>query len=364
MRVRRFLYVAVVAAFAIVFDVSSFAQAAPPATKPAPAAQAPAPTPRIPGMGAPNPQLETKEPEVPDTAAIITIEGFCQTPGSTPCQTTITKADFEKLMHALDPKMPPQGRQQLADNYTKILVMAGDARKHNIDKEPRTQEVMKYIQNQVLANLYNQQLQEQAKEVPAAEVDKYYNEHKTDFDEAALRRIYIPKNVPADAKKLSDADRAALAADIDKRAKAGEDFNKLQQEVFDKLGIKSSPPPTDMGVQRRKGSMTPEESAAVFALSPGQVTDVVSTQAGDFIYKVASKQTLSVDQVRTEIQAALQRDRYTNQLSGVFAPVSVKLNPDYFGPNAAVSLPGRSPEAPAPPQPKPATPQAAKPPAN
>ena len=348
----RCLCLFLVAALLIAASAISAAQAAPPVTKPAPGAQAPAPAPRMPGMGAPNPALETKESQVPDTAAVITIDGVCQNPSASPCQTTVSKADFEKLMHALDPNMPAQGRQQLADNYSKIFVMAADARKHDIEKEARTQEVMKFIQSQVLANLYNQHLQEQAKEVPAADVEKYYNEHKSDFDEATLRRVYIPKNLPADAKKLSDADRSALAADVDKRAKAGEDFNALQKEVFDKLGIKSSPPPTDMGAQRAKGSLTPEEAKAIFALEPGQVTDVVSTQVGDFVYKVVSKRTVPLNDARQELQATLSRERYNDQLGAVFAPISVKLNPEYFGPNAAVSLPGKTPPAPAPPPPQ------------
>ena len=319
------------------------AQTAPAPTKPAPQASPQ----RMPGMGAPNPQLETKEADVPATAPIITIEGFCQDPAAKPCQTVVTRADFEKLMHALDPNMQPQGRQSLADQYSKIVVMAGVAEQHNIANDPRAQEVLRFVKTQVLANLYNQKLQDQAKEVPAAEIEKAYNERKSDYDEATIRRVYIPRNLPADAKKLSDAERAALAADIDKRAKAGEDFNALQKDVFDKLGIKSPPPPTDMGAQRRT-NFSPEEGIAIFALAPGQVSDVVSSQIGDFVYKVISKRTLTLDEARADILSNLQRQKYTSELSGVFAPISVRLNPDYFGPNASVSLPGRTPEPPSP----------------
>lgn len=359
-------------AFVLVFALAVLpatlaAQAAPPATKPAPGAPPP-PMSQMPGMGAPNPQNEAKEANVAATAPVITIEGYCQDPAAKPCQTVVTKADFEKLMHALDPNMPPQGRQSLADQYSKILVMAGDARKHNVDSEPRTQEVLRFVQTQVLANLYNQQLQDHAKEIPAADLEKYYNDHKSDYDEVTLRRIYIPKNVPADAKKLTDAERAALAADIDKRAKAGEDFNTLQKEVFEKFGIKSSPPPTDMGAQRRS-NFPADEGPAIFALAPGQVSDVISSQVGDFVYKVASKRTLTVDEARADIQSNLQRQRYTGELSGLFDSVSVKLNPEYFGPNATVSLPGRTPEEhhpptmqPAPPRPSASQPAAPKPP--
>src|ERR1051326_4215187 len=137
-----------VAAFLAMTSASLLAQAAPPAPKPAPGAQTMPHASRIPGMGEPNPAMETKEAQVPDTANVITIEGVCQPPSTSPCQTTVTKADFEKLMHALDPNMAPQGRAQLADNYSKVFVMATEARKHDVDKEQRSQEVLKFVQTQ------------------------------------------------------------------------------------------------------------------------------------------------------------------------------------------------------------------------
>ena len=328
-----------------------------------PAGQAPAS--RIPGMGAPSSAVQQPPTgaNVDPAATVMTIEGACDNPSATPCQTKITKADFEKLMHALDPEMPPQSRPGLADQYAKVLIASGVARKENLESQPRSQEVLRYIRLQVLANLYNQKLQEEAKEVPPADIEKYYADHKSDFDEVTMRRIYIPKNVPSDVKKPSDADIAALATDMEKRAKAGEDFGKLQQEVFDKFGIKTPPPPTDMGAQRRS-NLPPDEGATIFALAPGQVSDVINNQIGTFIYKIVSKRTATLDEARAEIQGTLQRKRYSDELTKVFGPVNVKLNPEYFGPNASVSLPGHTPEPPPSPagMPRPATPS--KPPAN
>ena len=344
MRARLLLVLLIFAVFAV-GHTSLLAQGAPPAGQTAP---------RMPGMGAPNPALEQPTgAQVDPTAAVITIEGLCDNPSASPCQTKVNKADFEKLMHALDPNMPPQSRPGLADQYSKVLIVYALAHKENLENQPRSQEVLRFLRMQVLANLYTQKLQEEAKQVPPAEVEKYYNDHKTDFDEATLRRIYIPKNAPPDsATKPSDAEIAALATDLDKRAKAGEDFGKLQQEAYDKFGIKNPPPPTDMGAQRRS-SMPPDEASTIFALAPNQVSDVINNQIGNFIYKVVSKRTLTLDEARTEIQATLQRQRYTDDLTKVFAPVNVKLNPEYFGPNASVSLPGKTPPPAMPAAPRP-----------
>src|SRR5512147_921334 len=86
-----------------------------PVTKPpsAPASAAPATAPK-----------PAEAAEVAPTAPVITIAGLCNgkvpaTP-SPECKTVITRAEFEKLANALDPKMPSTRRQQLAVAYSRV----------------------------------------------------------------------------------------------------------------------------------------------------------------------------------------------------------------------------------------------------
>ncbi len=91
----------------------------------------------------------------------------------------------------------------------------------------------------------------------------------------------------------------AKADDLLKRARAGEDFSKLAQDNSHDTGsaakggmLGSSKPPAP-GEQDKgqsdyfgRGEMVPEFDKAVFALKPGQISDVVETSYGFHIIKV------------------------------------------------------------------------------
>ena len=65
--------------------------------------------------------------EVPPSGAVITLKGLC--PGSTgpatgtDCKTIITREQFEKLVGTLNPDMPKNSHQLLAEQYSKALIL-------------------------------------------------------------------------------------------------------------------------------------------------------------------------------------------------------------------------------------------------
>ncbi len=303
-------------------------------------------------------QTSQQAPPKPETQQVPS--GLQQRIQNSKPGTVVTKAEFEKLISALEPNMPTQMRQNVADQLVKIIILAGQGVKENLQTQPRTEDLLRFMRMQVLANVYNQQLQEKAKEVPPDALQKFYDEHQSEYEELTLHRVYIPKNVPPDAKKLTDAELAALATSLDERAKKGEDFDKLQEDAFKAENIKNLPPPTNMGPQRR-ANFPPSQAATVFALKPGEVSGVITDSMGDFIYKLDSKRVLPLEQVKAEIQRQLQAEQYQNQLGSLFEPVKATLNQQYFGQFASISLPGKppAPRGNTPPpasQPKPGTP--------
>ena len=90
----------------LLLSAFALAQTKAPAQKPA---QPPTKPPSAPASAAPATAPKTAEPaEVAPTAPVITIAGLCNgrvpaTP-SPECKTVITRAEFEKLANALDPK--------------------------------------------------------------------------------------------------------------------------------------------------------------------------------------------------------------------------------------------------------------------
>ena len=359
----------------LLFSTLAVAQTKAPAPKPAaPAAKPPSAQsgkPAAPPAASVEGQPAEKNPVAP-TAAVITLDGVCDgkipakpTPG---CKTVITRAEFDKLADALDPRMPAQRRQQLADVYARSLVMAEVAQQRGLEKTPEAQEVLRFLRMQTMSQLLVRELQKEAANVPAAETEKYYNEHPEKYEQAALLRLFIPKTPPGGEKPADDKALQAEAEKIRAAAAAGGDFEKLQKQAYDDLGLKTPPPPTSAGMQRREN--LPPSQAKVFDLQPGKVSEVLNETGGLYIYKVDSKKKATLAEATTEINRLLESERLKVALEKATGDIKPVLNEEYFGPPApsgpaAPSMPPRRPGGPGGPPsgaPAPHPPSLAKPP--
>ena len=347
----------------VLFSTLAFSQTATkPAAKPAaPAAKTPAAQSAKPAAPAERSTPEAKS-EVPPTTAVITINGLCE--GKLPatptadCKTVITRAAFEKLANALDPRMPSASQQRLATVYAQLLIMSDAAEQRGLAKSAEAQEVLHFSRMQALTQLLVRALQKEAANVPAAEAEAYYKAHPQQFEQAALLRIFLPKTPPGGE---TPADEKTLQAEADKiraAAAAGGDFAKLQKQAYDDLGIKTPPPPTAAGTQRREN--LPPSQAKVFDLQAGQVSDPINDAGGFYIFKVESKKTLTLAEVTPEISRTLEQDRMKAEVEKLTSTVKPVFNEEYFGP-----MPGIGPAAPhgvppggRPPGPPPAPPSA------
>jgi hypothetical protein len=300
------------------------------------------------------PATDTKPaPEVPPDAPVITIQGLCDNPPAdktvdkgkaSDCKTVITRADFEKVVEALSPNMPPAARRQLATRYAMGLVMAHEAHKMGIDQGPRFEELLRIARVQVATQQLGQTLQEKASQVPDKEIEDHYRNNSAAYEEASLERIFVPKTkqmpTVATKVKLSDAEtkkrqedgEAAMkteAAALRARAAAGESFSKLQDEAFQFAGLKAKPPSPSLGKVRR--SNLPPSQTAVMDLKPGTVSALITDPSGFFIYKMGAKDTLPLDKVREEIRSTLRAQRMQDSMQTIQQSATPELNEKYFG---------------------------------
>ncbi|MGH9500663.1 MAG: peptidylprolyl isomerase [Terriglobales bacterium] len=333
----------------------SFGQAA--STKPEPAQNA-------------TPAAKPTAPEVPPTAAVVTIKGLCSgaAPADAACVTTITRAEFEKMIDSVQPNMPARSRRPFADRYAHSLMMAKKAEEMGLDKSPSFEERMKLARIQILAQELGKALQEQATHVSDQDIDAYYKANQSQFEQVDVDRIYVPRNqTPPDSdKEPSEAEEEkfekesekVMQAEADKlhaRAVAGDDFKKLQEEAFDAAGLKTGVPNTDMGKVRR--NVLAQNQAVILELKAGDISPVLSDANGFFIYKIKSKTTMSLDEAREEIKATLRSEHMQNAMQAVQHSATLTLDEDYFGPD----MPARGPMFPPPHMTQPPAP--AKPPA-
>jgi peptidyl-prolyl cis-trans isomerase C len=112
-------------------------------------------------------------------------------------------------------------------------------------------------------------------------------------------------------KDADEAGKKAARTKIDallKRAKAGEDFAALAKENSQDGSASQG---GDLGFFPR-GRMVPEFDQAVFALQPGEISEVVGTQFGYHIIKLTEKKegsTVPFDQVKPQVVEYLSNQK-------------------------------------------------------
>lgn len=289
----------------------------------------------------------TSAAAVPATAPVITIDVPCapkaaaKAAPATTCKKTVTRAAFERLVNAVAPDLPPTVRRQLAQQYAQMLAVAERARAKGLEKDPKVQELFQFSRMNVLAKFYVQELQKQAEDVPAPEIQAYYDNNKDKFEAAKVQRVYIPKPFGKEATPEQEKTVEQVAQKIHDRAAAGEDPAKLEVEAFEQVKDLSTIPEADKKSYKaptvdlgeiRRGRLPEEHEAKVFDLNPGQVSAVITEPSGYFVYKLVSKQPVALEQAREEIKQMLGRQRFQQQIHLIEGAANPVLNDAYFGP--------------------------------
>ncbi|MGA8201172.1 MAG: peptidylprolyl isomerase [Candidatus Sulfotelmatobacter sp.] len=331
--------------------------------------------------------------EVPESAAVITIVGVCSPTAkaatvsktaagkaeaakkpAADCKTVITRAKFEKLASALQQGTTPLTAQQkhmLAGQLPGLIAMSEAAEEKGLEKSVRFEETMKFLKMRVLSSELQHAVQEEADNVPEQEIDEYYKKNPEAYEQFSLERLFIPRFKQENTEKVNPeeklseeqqkakeaADRAKqeqgeqemtkLADSLRARAAAGEDFSKLQKEAFEAAGMKMDAPTVSLPTVRRTG--LPPGHAAVFELKVGEVSQVLSDNGGHYVYKVISKQTLPLEQVKPEIHATLKMQRMKEMMDKYTNSYKAETNEAYFGPSTPMG-PGGRPMLPRPPR--------------
>lgn len=379
----------------IVLVCLAFGQATAPAGQPAQPAAAPAPASQAePSTNAGAAAAATpKPPEVAPTDPVLTLKGVCHDPAKegSSCQTVMTREQFEKLANALQPNMAPPVKRQLANAYAKMLAMSVAAEKRGLDKSAQFDEMLGFARMQILSQVLSRNLQEESQKVTDEDIQKYYDENKKNFEEADFQRIYVPKTkqiipaapakpagvkpaqkpsakptvkptsmstaaqgesaaqnsgaaapakkqlTPEEQEKAGEAAMKKVAENLQKRAAAGEDFEKLEKEAYAAAGIKGNAPPVKMEKTRRNA--LPATQNAVFDLKEGAVSELLTEPSGYYIYKMVAKRTLALDAVKNEIKNTISSQRFRDSMQAVQQQSTPELNDNYFGATRPPGMP-------------------------
>jgi peptidyl-prolyl cis-trans isomerase C len=188
-------------------------------------------------------------------------------------------------------------KDMLLDSMINQKLLYAEASKLNLDKDPDVKKQLDDARKEILIRVYLKKEIEDAVKVTDEDAKKYYDANKDKFKE--------PEKI-----KVSHilVDNEAEAKDILAKLKAGADFAAMAKE-------KSKDPSKEKGGDLgflSKGQTVPEFDQAAFALQPGQLSDVVKTQFGYHIIKVAEKQPeklMAYDDVKDRLKQMLLSDK-------------------------------------------------------
>lgn len=313
-------------------------------TGPALAGQGLVQSPTAAATSAPNATRDSGASDALRSKPLIRIEGLCEHPvitaATSTCTTVITRAEFENIVNALQPGMSNHGRREFAEVYADALVMAAKAEQMGLDKGSSYEEQMQLAHIQILSQALKKAILENASHISETDIEHYYYDNAGRFEKAEVERIYIPKNTPSLQPSAEDItpsrgqtqheeaqETRREADDLRTRAVAGEDFVTLQADAYKRAGIKSAGPATTMSIRRI--SLPPGQSS-VMDLKPGEVSAVVVDSNGYFIYKLKSKNVLSLEQARGEIVETLRSQHIQSQMHSVLSTATTTIDESYF----------------------------------
>jgi len=277
--------------------------------------------------------------EVPPAAVVLTIKGVCgqnKSSGSV-CKTGITRQQFDLFAKAmLGSRVPldgvaPQVKRDLAKKLTTIFILADQADKDGAANDLRTKQMIQLSRNQILAQQEAEKVRKEAKPSDA-EIQKFYDDNRPKYwSSAAIERILVPLRGEG-TKGADEATMKAFAEEIDKRAQAGEPFDKLQKEAFEKAGVTLERP---VKLTVPSGQITPAEEARVRGMKTGEITMENDGVTGYHIFKLVSTYYLQLDTIKADISRLLNSQRTQAELDSKVNSHPADYNNDFFPPEAS-----------------------------
>jgi peptidyl-prolyl cis-trans isomerase C len=322
---------------------------------PAPAGQAtaaqPAATPAAPPTAPPAPP---PPPAVPVPATLPNVLAHVNSEN-------VTKADFERLLRNIELNnrgpVPAERRDEI---YRKVLdelvtytLLKQEAKARNFTvTDAEVEEQMKAMRDAArseenfkkalaerkmtlerlkadarvelaIAKMMNAQVAA-AGEATDAEARDYYDKNPDRFKRPeTVRASHVLIRVDPNADDKTKKQARGEIDDVLKRAKGGEDFAKLAQQ-HSQDG--SAPQGGDLGYFPKE-KMVPAFADVAFALKPGEISDVVTTQFGVHIIKVTDRKpagTVPLEEVSPQVKQFLTEQKKQQTAQAFIAQVRQK----------------------------------------
>lgn len=262
----------------------------------------------------------------------------------------ITAGQLEQIIDALPEQSRVRARgankREFAEQVIRVKLMAQEARRRKLDERSAVKMQIQLQLDNALANALYQEFSTDIK-IDEATARKYYEEHKSEFEQARARHILIRMKgspVPLAAGKTELTEEEALAKAKELRAKliAGADFATMAKAESDDAG--SGANGGDLG-SFGHGRMVPEFDQVAFILPVGQVSEPVKTRFGYHLIKVEQRDLKTFDELRPQLETRMRPDLAKRAMDDLRKNARVTLDESYF---AVAPAPPVPPAVPAP----------------
>jgi peptidyl-prolyl cis-trans isomerase C len=211
---------------------------------------------------------------------------------------SITTGDFDRELKNLPEYLKamadtPQGRKEMLDTMVIRELILQQAAKDGLDKGTEIEDKLRDLKKRLIVESFLKKKVEIESKVSDEDMKKFYEQNKDKFKSGEqIKASHILVKTEKEAK------------DILAQLKAGGNFEELaKKNSVDSSSAKGG----DLG-WFGKGSMVPAFEKAALALKEGQISDVVKSDFGFHIIKMAGKRPAGIrplEEVKEQIKGAI-----------------------------------------------------------
>jgi peptidyl-prolyl cis-trans isomerase C len=249
----------------------------------------------------------------------------------------VKKSDVDRMLAYYPPETQgrlqeiPAEMQTLVRRMLEVKIIADVARKEKFDRIPVIGKQLDYVADDFLSREYLAKVVSKNVTVSEGDVRDYYSQHKKELGvpEQVRARHILFKVDPAGSEGEKNGARERAEAVL-KRAKTGEDFEKLVQAYSEDESSKENG--GDLGYFTR-GWTVPGFEEVAFDTNPGEISDIVETRYGYHIIKVEDHldaRERSFEEMRYYIRDELQRQMVTSRVQEFIRETTAKAGMQVF----------------------------------
>ncbi len=244
----------------------------------------------------------------------------------------ITAEQFQDIVKTLNPtaqrSLAAQGFKPLGENYAMFLALAQKATADGLDQTPEFKQRMELQRKQALVQDEYKKLNESV-EVKQDDIDKYYADHHTDFEQVQIRQVSVrkkPEGAKGDAAGLPEDEAKKRAEDIRQALASGQDAAKVSEQFKLANVVFFDPNPRSV----RRGQLPGDMDKQAWTLKDGEVSEIQNNPMNFYFIQVVKHETMPVSEASKEIEGKLRQEKFKAALEGVKQQANIWLDPKYF----------------------------------